>query len=106
MKNLEIIQKGYQHFSEGNVDAILEAFYPDIVWDECESFPFVKGDGIYHGPREILQNVFTKLPDYFDNFQIEVDELIDGGDKIVMKGHYAGTWELSRKKFRANATHV
>lgn len=106
MKNIDIIRQGYQHFAEGNAEAVLAVFHPEIVWEECESFPYVENDGTYHGPGEIAQHVFAQLPNYFDNFQIEVDEFIDGGEKVVMKGHYSGSWKKTGKKFRANVVHV
>lgn len=106
MKNIDIIRQGYQDFAEGNADAVLAVFHSEIKWDECESFPYVEGDGIYHGPGEVAQNVFAQLPNYFDDFQIEIDELIDGGDSVVMKGLYSGIWKPTGKKFRANAAHI
>jgi len=106
MKNIDIVKQGYQNFAEGNAEAVLAVFHPNIEWNECESFPYVTGDGIFHGPNEVVQNVFAKLPEYFDNFQIEIDELIDGGERVVMKGHYSGTWKPTGKKFRANAAHI
>ena len=32
--------------------------------------------------------------------------LFGSSDRVVMMGHYTGTWKETGKKFRANATHV
>jgi ketosteroid isomerase-like protein len=100
------MKQGYQDFAEGNIEAVLAVFDPKIVWDNCQGFPFISGHGVFTGHQEIVQNVFAKIPEYYDNFQIEVDEFIESGDRVVMVGHYTGVWKPTGKKFRANAVHV
>lgn len=106
MNKVELVQKGYQHFSEGNFVALLELFHPDIIWDECQGFPFIAGDGIFKGPEAVLQGVFSQLPIHYDGFRIDIVELFGSGEKVVMVGHCRGTYKATGKPFRANATHV
>ena len=106
MNNLELLKQGYKDFAEGNVEAVVAIWQPDIVWAECTGFPFVKGDGIFVGAQAIIENVFAKIPEYYDGFNIEITDFIDGGDKIVMVGYYTGTWKPTGKKFKANAMHA
>jgi uncharacterized protein len=106
MDNVELMKQGYQNFAEGKVEAVLANFHPEIVWDECTSFPYVSGDGIYIGAQAIVEGVFTQLPQYIDNFQVDVRELFGCGDKVVMVGYYTGTWKATGKTFKANATHT
>lgn len=106
MDNVAILKKGYQDFAEGNVQGVLAVFDPNIVWDECTGFPFVHGEGIYLGHNAIVENVFSQIPAHYENFAIEIDELFGSGDRVVMMGHYTGTWKATGKPFKANATHV
>lgn len=106
MNNLEIIQKGYKLFAEGNVPEVLALFDPKIEWSECKGFPYVKGDGISIGPEAVAQDVFAQLPSHFEGFNIEVKELFSCGNKVVMVGYYKGIWKATGKTFKANATHV
>jgi ketosteroid isomerase-like protein len=106
MNNVDILKIGYRHFAEGNIPAVLELFDPGIVWDECSGFPFVEGDGIYVGPQAVVDNIFAQIPEHYDGFVVEIDELFGSGDKVVMVGHYKGTWKATGKAFVANATHV
>lgn len=106
MNNVDLIQQGYQHFSEGNVEAVLALFRPDIIWDECQGFPFIPGDGIFSGPQAVVEGVFSQLPHQYDDFHIDIQELFGCGEKVVMVGHYRGTFKATGKAFRANATHV
>jgi hypothetical protein len=106
MDNVELVKQGYQYFAEGNVEAVLELFHPEMEWNECQGFPYVSGDGLFIGPNAVVQNVFAKIPEYMDGFQVDVQELFGSGDKVVMVGHYKGVWKTTGKEFKANATHV
>lgn len=106
MSNLELLKQGYKDFAAGNVEAAVKNWQPDIVWDECKGFPFVKSDGIYVGVPAVIEGVLSKIPEYYDGFNIEITDFVDGGNKIVMVGYYTGTWKATGRKFKANATHT
>ncbi len=106
MSNLEILQQGYKAFAAGNVEAAIANWSDKIVWEECIGLPFVTGDGTYNGKMSVVKNILAPIPEYYDNFQIEIRDFVDGGDKIVMVGYYTGIWKATGKKFRANATHT
>jgi ketosteroid isomerase-like protein len=106
MTNIDLVKQGYSNFAAGNVEAVLAEFDPAIEWQECKGMPFVKGDGIYKGQEAIVNNVFMKLPVYFDGFNIAVNQIFGDGDKVVMVGYYQGTNKATGNPFKANATHV
>jgi len=106
MNNLETLKQGYADFAAGNIEAVFSFWQPDIIWAECTGFPFVTGDGIYVGAQAIAEGVFAHLPEYYDGFNIEITDFVDGGDKIVMVGYYKGTYKPSGRKFKANAMHA
>lgn len=106
MKNVEIVQQAYRNFAEGKIEAVLASFHLGIEWNECKSFPFVDGDGRFIGAKAVVKNVFEQLPEHYEGFNIEIDELFGSDDKVVMVGHYRGTWKATGKSFDANATHV
>ena len=106
MDNVELVKQGYQHFAEGNIEAVLELFHPELEWNESQGFPYISGDGIFIGPNEVVEKVFAKIPENMDGFQVDVQELFGSGDRVVMVGHYKGLWKATGKEFKANATHV
>lgn len=106
MTNLELAKQAYRYFDEGKIEEVLALFDPKIEWHECEGFPYIEDDGIFFGPKAVAENVFAMLPEYFDGFKIDIEELIATGDRVVMAGYYRGTWKETRKEFKANATHV
>lgn len=106
MDNVEIVKQGYQYFSEGNIEAVLELFQPELKWDACQGFPYIQGEGIFIGGNDVVQNVFAKIPENMDGFRIDIRELFGSGDKVVMVGHYRGVYKETGNEFKANATHV
>jgi hypothetical protein len=55
MNNVELVKQGYQYFAEGNVEAVLALFHPEMEWNECKGFPHIAGDGLFIGPDAIVQ---------------------------------------------------
>jgi ketosteroid isomerase-like protein len=106
MSNVDLLKQGYQNFADGNVEAVLAVFHPDIEWIQCTGFPFITGDGRYVGPNAVVENIFAPIPVHYDGFNIEIQEFLESGDKVVMIGHYRGVWKETGKEFKANATHV
>ena len=63
-------------------------------------------DGLFIGPDAVVQNVLAQIPEHYEGFQIDIQELFGSGDKVVMVGYYTGVWKATGKAFKANATHV
>ena len=72
---MELVKQGYQDFAEENVEAVLAVFHPEIEWNECKGFPFISGDGLFIGPNAIVQNVFAQIPEHYEGFHIDIQEL-------------------------------
>lgn len=106
MSNLDLLKQGYKFFAEGNMEAVLEMWDPNMVWEACHGLPYIEGDGVLKGIPAIMEGVFAHLPIYFDDFKINIKEFIDGGDKIVMVGSYTGVWKPTGKRFDVHATHT
>ena len=106
MDNVELLKQGYQKFAEGKIEEVLAMYDPEIEWIECTGFPYISGDGISIGPQAVVQDVLMKIPQYMDNFQVEIKDIIGSGDKVVMEGYYTGVWKETGKPFRANAAHI
>lgn len=106
MNNLETLKKGYQLFGEGKMEEVLAMWDDNIVWEACPNLPYIDGDGVFRGKPAILSGVFAHLPEYYDNFNIEVREFVGDGDKIVMVGRYTGEYKPTGKTFDVHATHT
>ena len=81
--NVEVVRRVIDAFNGRAMDAVVELgrVSPDITFDASQSLP---GFGIYHGideTREFWASWFGAFP--FDQWEIAIEELIDGDDKIL-----------------------
>ena len=106
MNNVELLEQAYQNFAAGNIEAVVAIFHPEIEWNESQGLPFINGDGVFIGPGAVVENVLVQIPEHYDEFQIDIQELFGSEDKVVMVGYLRGIWKETGKKFKANYTHV
>jgi ketosteroid isomerase-like protein len=105
MSNIELIRGLYAAFAKGDAPAVLGVMAPDIVWNEAENFLYADRNP-YRGPQAILEGVFMRIGADFENFAVNPEEIIDGGDTIVMLGRYTGTFKATGKAINLQAAHV
>jgi len=105
MSNMDAVSKIYIAFAEGNIPAVLELFDPAIEWVVAENSPLADHSP-YRGLNQVVEGVFTRIGLEFPDLAIQVDELLDAGEKIVMLGRYHGVRKATGKAFHAQAAHV
>ena len=101
--NLQIISDHYAASARGDIAAMLADVAPDARWTEMAGFPCA---GTYTGPAEVIANVFKVLGSEWEGYRIELERLVDGGDRIVAIGTYAGAFRATGKSMRSRAVHV
>jgi ketosteroid isomerase-like protein len=106
MSNLDVLKQGYKDFAEGKMEEVFSTWDPEIVWEACPNIPYINGDGVFKGIPAIVEGVFAHIPEYYDDFKVNIKEFVDGGDKIVMVGTYTGVWKPTGKRFDVHATHT
>lgn len=106
MKNIDLAKSGYKKFAEGDIEGVLSMFDSNMEWHECNGFPYIKGDGVFKGPKAVGEGVFSMIPEHYDQFNIEIENLMESDDKVIMSGYYTGTWKATGKRFKANAVHI
>ena len=88
----------------GNIPAVLELFDPSVEWVAAKNSPL--GDrSLYRGLSQVVEGVFTRIGLEFPGLAIQVDELLDAGDKVVMLGRYHGVRKATGKGFHAPVAH-
>ena len=85
--NVEFVRRGYQLFNEGRLEDALEGFDPDIEWSGPDLLP--EGDRVYRGPEGVAQ-FWGAWREIFDDFRIEIEEMIDAGDRVVAMVRVSG----------------
>lgn len=105
MSSADTVRKLYDAFAAGDVPTVLGLMAPDIVWNEAENFLYADRNP-YVGPQAILEGVFARIGGDFENFAVNPEEIIDGGDTVVMLGRYTGTFKATGKAINLQAVHV
>lgn len=104
-ENVAIVRSLYHAFAEGDVAAVLGKMSPDIVWMEAENFPYADRNP-YRGPEAVAQGVFARCVGEWNGFAVAMDDLIDGGDRVVALGRYRGECKMTGRRMHPQAVHV
>ena len=103
MSNADVIRAHYAASDRGDIEGMAADFADDIRWTEAAGFPLA---GTYVGPQAVIDGVFLRLGQEWDDYTLAVDEVIDGGDSIVGIGTYSGTHKGTGRFFAARVAHV
>jgi uncharacterized protein len=87
-QDVRTMQEAYAAFNRQDIPAVLTAFDPEIEWHEPGGGQAPRGT--YQGAQRVAQEVFSTIPQNFDEFQAEPDQFIDTGDHVVVIGHFRG----------------
>jgi ketosteroid isomerase-like protein len=104
-ENVAVIKGIYDAFGTGDVAGVLGAMSPDIVWHEAENFPYADRNP-YVGPQAVAEGVFGRCIGEWDGFNVQMTDLIDGGDRVVALGRYGGAYKTSGGAMSPQAAHV
>ncbi len=105
MSNVRTVQAGYATFANNDPSVLFGAMAPDIHWHEAEGNPLADGTP-YVGAQAVGEGVFGRLLAAIDNFAAAPDRFIDGGDDVLVLGHYGGTMKHSGAALDAPFCHV
>ncbi len=104
--NIDIIRGMYDSFARGDVPSVLEAMDPAIEWNEAENFPYADGNP-YVGPTAVVEGVFKRLGDEWENWSITTGEVLEAAnDAVVVLGRYRAKYKKTAGPLDAQFAHV
>ena len=103
-ENVELVRRGFEAFNRGGRDAQASAamLAPDVVWEVAVGISDF--DGVYRGPEAVRRFWRTFMAE-FEDLRIEVEELIDCGERVfsaarmVGRGRHSGAVGVGRMVF-------
>lgn len=104
-ENVAVIKGVYDAFAKGDVPGVLGGMSPDIVWREAENFPYADRNP-YVGPEAVAAGVFARCIGEWDGFGVALEDLIDGGDRVVALGRYVGAFKATGRRMNPQVVHV
>jgi ketosteroid isomerase-like protein len=104
MTHVNLVLQSYEAFSRDDMDAVLAHLHPEIVWEQAQGLPH---GGVYRGIGEVRRNVFDPLDrDWWDEFVVTPEDVIDAGDDVVVIGTYRGVARGTAKHLHVPFVHV
>ena len=85
-ENADVVNGAYESFGKGDVPGVVERVDSSVQWDSTESLP---QGGSYSGPDGVGQ-FFQAVGGAWDGLQVEIEDLVESGDKVVAVGSAKG----------------
>lgn len=104
-ENVDFVRSLYDAYARGDVATVLDALTADAESYEAENFIYDIG-GPFVGPDAVMEGVFSRVGQEWDDFSAEPDEILDAGDTVVSLGRYRGTYKETGKAVDAQYVHV
>ena len=79
------MRQRYKEFNDGDVEAALQDWADDFVWQGSNSTD-LPGGGEHRGKDEAIK-VLQEAVGAWDSFTLSADEFLEEGDTIVVLGH-------------------
>ena len=90
-ENVEIVRRAFDAMLRGDNEDATRGFQEDAVWHNTSVFP---DPSICVGPQAIL-TFWATLVEAFQESQTEVEQVIEGGDAVVLSLHSVGRGSAS-----------
>ncbi len=63
---------------------------PDVEWREAQSNPHQPSGEAWIGPQGVIETLFTKLAEDWEDFTITPTAFHDAGNSVIVEGQYTG----------------
>ena len=77
---------------------------PDIDWNEAENNTLADGNP-YTGPQAVMEGVFARLAEQYEDFGVQPERWVADGDQVVMCGRYSGRAKATGKPINPQIVH-
>jgi uncharacterized protein len=85
-ENVDLVRRMYDAYARGEVELGLSYLDPEIEFSQPAGEP---GAGTYHGHEGVVQ-AFASWTGAWDDYRVDVDELIDFGDHVLARTRHRG----------------
>jgi uncharacterized protein len=90
-ENVEIVRRAYEAFNSGDPEAAIELLDPEVRWILPAHFPDAE---TWSGRGSVVEGLASRMGSW-DALAIDVQELIDAGDRVVALVHISGRAALT-----------
>ncbi len=101
-ENVEGVRQGFEAMNRGDLDGLLDMLDPDIVWHQPADLP----DAVVAHGHAGLMDIMQRWLEEWDEYSVELEELIDAGDRVVVVQRIRGKGKGSGVETEMREAHV
>jgi ketosteroid isomerase-like protein len=101
----QTIRRLYDAFARRDVQLFKELVDPQIEWTAAENFLYAD-QSPYVGVDNVLKMVFGRLFADWDDFSMNVAEILGGGEVVIASGRFGGTFKANGAPIDAEFVQV
>ena len=104
--NIMVVQKLYNDFEKGDIEAVGAAMDEKVVWNEAENFPLADGNP-YLGFDAIVQGVFSRIGsdwEYWTLKDLALNEMTN--NKVLATGRYQAKYKKNGAVIDLQMAHL
>lgn len=90
-EDVELIRKTFDAYEHEGLDGILRFYDPEVEWTPTAEFV---ESSTYRG-HDGVRRYFDTVAGEFDDFRLELEEVLDAGDQVVVFSRISGQGKLS-----------
>lgn len=87
-QDVATVRGAYENFNQGNIPGVLEVYDEQIEWIEPGGGN--APSGTFKGRDEVAEKVFASVPENFDDFSANIEDIEDRDGTMVVKGRFKG----------------
>jgi ketosteroid isomerase-like protein len=93
-ENVETFKRGLEAGNRGDIETLLETLDPEVAWHSA-LHALLGGEATVYRGHDGVREMLDDLYGAFDEFQIEISEIRDLGDRLVAIGRTRARGEAS-----------
>jgi ketosteroid isomerase-like protein len=98
----EVIRGIYDAFARADIPAILSTLDEQIDWRAPENLPH----GGHFTGRDAVAGFFQKIGEHWESLTVDIDQILSGGDQVVVLAHIHGTLRATGEDTGYTAAHA
>jgi uncharacterized protein len=100
-----VVRTAYEAFGRGDVPVVLGMLAPDVEWVESEA-KGIPARGTHIGPQMVAENVFSTVPQAWQEFALVPEDFFADGDTVIVRGRVRAVAKATGRSMDVPFVHV
>jgi ketosteroid isomerase-like protein len=104
-ENVDLVRRGYELFAAGDLQGVADLFAPEAQMPAAGGLGVEGTMGVYRGPEGMLAAMREGI-DAFDDFRVDVEEIVEDGDAVMVTVAISGRGRASGLEQTERLVHL